>query len=144
MNSSSLNGLKVGLIHTESFQVSPKHLVPNVEAEWPGFSDMPEVLATAIMVGFMEQTCIQGLRPYLTSDQRTVGTQVSMSHTAATPVGMVVSARVELTAINGNALIFDVECNDELGVIGKGLHHRAVVDLKRFNAKVAKKTTGYC
>jgi fluoroacetyl-CoA thioesterase len=106
MSNLSVNGLKVGLTHTETFQVSPNHLVPKVEADWPGFNDMPEVLATAMMIGFMEQTCIQALRPYLTCQERTVGTHVDMSHISPTPTGMRITARVQLTAVDGKALTF--------------------------------------
>lgn len=85
--------LRAGLRHTERMVVTPSHTVPRL-ADWPGFSDMPPVFATAMMVGFMEQTCIQALRPYPEEGQRTVGTYVDMSHVAATPVGMEVEAAV--------------------------------------------------
>ncbi|WP_442947390.1 thioesterase family protein [Novosphingobium sp.] len=79
--------LPIGLRHTESMLVMPRHTVPELGQGWTGFSDMPPVFATAMMIGFIEQTCIQGLRPYLTNAQRTVGTHVDVSHISATPVG---------------------------------------------------------
>jgi len=110
-------------------------------ADWPGFADMPAVFATAMMVGFMEQTCIEALRPYLEEGQRTVGTHVDMSHVAATPVGMVVEARVELVEVQGKALVFKVACSDEAGPIGEGVHRRAIIDLRRFEERLAAKAT---
>jgi fluoroacetyl-CoA thioesterase len=58
--------------------VAPFHTVPEVDDSWPGFKDMPPVFATAMMIGFIEQTCIEALRPYLTAEQRTVGTHVDV------------------------------------------------------------------
>lgn len=130
-----------GLRHSERMVVSTDHTVPQV-ADWPGFSDMPPVLATAMMVAFMEQTCIQALRPFLDDGQRTVGTHVDVSHVAATPVGMVVEACVELVDIQGKALTFKVSCSDEAGLIGEGLHRRAIIDLQSFEQRLAAKTPG--
>ena len=121
--------------------MAPSHTVPQV-AEWPGFSDMPLVFATAMMVGFMEQTCIQALRQYLGDDQRTLGTHVDMSHVAATPVGMEVEACVELVEVQGKTLTFKVACRDAGGLIGEGLHRRAIIDLQRFEQRLAAKTLG--
>ena len=121
--------------------VAPRHTVPQV-CDWPGFSDMPPVFATAMMVGFMEQTCIQALRPYLAEGLHTVGTHVDMSHVAATPVGMEVEARVELVEVQGKALVFRVACHDAAGLIGEGMHRRAIIDLQRFEQRLAAKTPG--
>ncbi len=133
------SALQAGLSHVARMTVETRHTVPQV-ADWPGFADMPAVFATAMMVGFMEQTCIEALRPYLKDGQRTVGTHVDMSHTAATPVGMVVQARVELVEVQGKTLVFKVACSDEAGPIGEGLHRRAMIDLKQFEDRLAAKT----
>jgi len=128
-----------GLVHEESMLVRARHTVPDVERDWPGFVDMPPVLATAMMIGFIEQTCIQALRPFLSEHQRTVGTHVDVSHVAATPVGMRVTAKVELIDVQGRSLVFRVACFDEGGLIGEGNHQRAIIDLARFTQKVAEK-----
>ena len=134
-----MNSLARGLRHSETLRVEPRHTVPGISSDWPGFSDMPPVFATAMMVGFMEQTCIQALRPYLSAGQQSVGTHVEMSHVAATPEGMTVTAEIELVEIEGRALTFRVSCHDEAGLIGEGLHKRAVIDTERFMARVANK-----
>ncbi|MEP9315892.1 thioesterase family protein [Pseudomonas sp. LABIM340] len=132
--------LAVGLTHNETLIVAQRHTVPLVAPDWPGFADMPPVFATAMMIGFIEQTCIEGLRPFLTPEQRTVGIQVDVSHIAATPVGMKVTALVELIAIDGKSLVFRVECRDEAGVIGAGTHRRAIIDLQRFVQRLGEKS----
>lgn len=134
-----LNPLQTGLHHSEQLVVRPMHTVPEIDDAWPGFRDMPPVLATAIMIGFIEQTCVGALRPYLSAEQRSVGTHVDVSHVAATPVGMTVTAEVELIAVDRRSLRFRVRCSDEAGLIGEGTHERAIVDFERFSKRVTEK-----
>lgn len=124
--------LAIGLRHSERLRVEPRHTVPEVEPSWPGFADMPPVLATAMMVGFIEQTCILGLRPFLAPGQHSVGTGIELSHIAATPAGMTITAEVELSGIEGRTLLFRVRCSDEAGLVGEGTHRRAIIDVERF------------
>lgn len=133
--------LAVGLRHREQLMVEPRHTVPEVDATWPGFQDMPPVLATAMMIAFIEHTCIRGLRPFLAPEQRTVGTHVDVSHVAATPVGLTVTAEIELVEIQGKALLFKVSCHDEAGLIGEGMHRRAIIDAARFMKRAREKSS---
>ncbi|MGQ9369515.1 thioesterase family protein [Azospirillum sp. ST 5-10] len=139
MRTASLRPLETGLRHRAQLVVAPRHTVPEIDAAWPGFADMPAVFATAMMIAFIEQTCVEALRPCLTADQRTVGTHVDVSHVAATPVGMPVTAEVELIAVRGRHLRFRVRCSDEAGVIGEGEHERAIVGLGTFLKRVLDK-----
>lgn len=134
--------LEAGLRHSEEFAVESRHTVPEVDRTWAGFQDMPPVLATAMMIAFMEQTCIQGLRPFLAPGQHTVGIHVDVGHVAATPVGMKVTAEVELVEIDGRTLLFKVACSDETGLIGEGLHRRAIIDVARFMQRLQEKSAG--
>ena len=131
--------LIVGLTHTAQLVVEPRHTVPGVSPDWPAFADMPPVLATAMMVAFMEKTCVDALRPYLTPGQRTVGTHIDVSHCAATPVGMRVTAQVELIEVDGRALKFRVRCHDEVDLIGEGLHRRAIIGFDKFLTRTQAK-----
>lgn len=134
-----MSTLVIGLSHRETMRVEARHTVPAVAPDWPGFADMPPVFATAMMVGFMEQTCITALRPYLQAGQHSVGTHVAMSHVAATPAGMTVTAEVELVEVEGRALTFRVSCRDDAGPIGEGTHRRAIIDVERFMGRLAGK-----
>jgi fluoroacetyl-CoA thioesterase len=131
--------LAIGLRHSERLTVESHHTVPKVDPSWPGFKDMPPALATAMMVAFVEHTCIMALRRFMLPDQRTVGTHVDISHMAATPTGMVVTADIELVEIKGRSLFFKVCCRDEAGVIGEGTHQRAIIDLGRFTQRLQDK-----
>jgi fluoroacetyl-CoA thioesterase len=131
--------LKPGLRHSHSIRVDAALTVPALSQEFAGFADMPPVFATALMVGFIEWTCLEALAPHLAPGERTVGTHVDVSHVAATPVGMTVTAEVELVAVDGRKLRFKVLCRDEADVIGEGFHDRAVVDHAKFMARIAAK-----
>ena len=140
MNNASDQPLAIGLQYIQSMRVLDRHTVPKVEPDWPGFSDMPPVLATAVMVGFVEQTCIEGLRPYLVAGQHSVGTHVSVSHTNPTPVGMEITAKIDLIDIDGRKLSFRISISDEEGLIGEGLHERYIIDVSSFMDRVRGKS----
>lgn len=133
------DNLKPGLTHTAALVVDDSLTVPCVSPHLSAFSDMPPVFATAMMVGFIEATCIELMAPHLDVGEHSVGVNVDVSHTAATPVGMGVRAEVILTAVEGRILTFDVKAFDDAGPIGGGLHKRAVILTDRFMMKVAAK-----
>ena len=135
----SLADLQPGLKHTHSVQVDERLTVPAVSQAFTGFSDMPPVFATAFLVWFVEWTCIEALRPYLDPGQKTVGVHVDLSHSAATPVGMRVTAEVELVAVEGRRLRFKAVCRDDAEVISEGHHERYIIDADRFLARLNKK-----
>jgi fluoroacetyl-CoA thioesterase len=141
MSTPTLPVLTVGLRHCERLVVAPSHTVPQVDPSWPGFKEMPPVLATALMIGFVEQTCVMALHPFLSAQQRTVGTHVDITHTAPTAVGMEISAEIELVEINGKSLSFKVRCLDNRGLIGAGTHQRAIIDLGRFMERLHDRAT---
>jgi len=91
------------------------------------------------MIGFIEWTCIQALRPFLGEGQRSVGAHVDVSHVAATPAGMRVTASVELSEIDSRSLLFTVRCEDDAGLIGEGRHRRIIIDGDRFSARLKAK-----
>lgn len=135
----AIDDLGPGLRHAQTIVVSHALTVPAVSAAFTGFADMPPVFATALMIGFVEWACIEALRPYRGAHQRTVGTHVDLSHIAATPVGMEVTAEVELVAVEGRRLRFRVECRDSVEMIGRGFHERAIIDGDKFVERVRRK-----
>lgn len=134
--SSALNELAVGLKHEAVMTVETRHLVPSVGSGWAGFADMPPVFATAMLVGFIEQTCIELLRPHYLPGQHSVGIEIAVSHDAPTSAGRQVKATVELIAMEGRMLTFAVEANDDAGVISGGLHRRALIDVAKFMSRL--------
>jgi fluoroacetyl-CoA thioesterase len=135
-------GAKQGLRHSRSLTVDRSVTVPALPPLLGDLADMPPVFATACMVAFVETTCIEALAPYLAEGEKTVGTHVDLSHFAATPIGMRVTAEVELVAVEGRKLRFKVECRDEKEVIGAGFHERFIIDAAKFMARLEKKAAG--
>jgi fluoroacetyl-CoA thioesterase len=135
-----LDDLKPGLRHSETLTVGESVTVPGAARIFPSFRDMPPVFATAYMVAFVEWTCVEGLRRYLSPGEKSVGIHVDMSHSAATPVGMKVTAEVELVEVNGRRLRFKVNCKDEAEVIGEGWHERFIIDERKFLARLQAKS----
>ena len=129
-----------GISHTLSLQVNDKLLVTAFTPHFSGFADLPPVFATAFLVGFMEWACIEALKPYLLDGQNTVGTHVYLSHVAPMPMGMKVTAQVELVEVKGRTLRFRVDCYDECDLVGSGFHERTVVDTARFMDRLAQKS----
>src|SRR5438874_13703518 len=137
----TLNDLKPGLRHSATLRVSEQMAVPAQGRMMGGTVEMPPVFATANMIAFVEWTCVAALAPYLAPHQRTVGTRVDMSHIAATPIGMNVTAEVELFEIDGRRLRFKASCRDEAEPIGEGFHERMVIDHTRFMQRLARKSS---
>jgi len=63
-----------------------------------------------------------------------------MTHSAATPIGMQVTAEIELVEIDGSRLRFKVSCRDDSEPIGDGFHERTIVDHDRFMTRLARKS----
>jgi len=138
----TLDDLKLGLRHSATLTVGDRLAVPaQAEIFSPG-ANMPPVFATAQMIAFVEWTCVAALAAYLRPHQRTVGTRVEMIHIAATPIGMKVTAEVELVAIDDRVLRFKAICRDEREVIGEGFHERTVIDHELFLRRLARKQGG--
>ncbi len=102
-------------------------------------SGLVPVYSTPALVGLMEATAVKALEGALEAGKTTVGGHIDVHHLAATPVGMAVRARAELTAVDGRKLTFQVEAWDEVEKIGAALHERFVIDTARFIAKSMSK-----
>lgn len=98
-----------------------------------------EVFATPSMVAIMEQAAKNAVSAVLEDGLTTVGTLLNLSHVAATPLCMKVTAEAEVTAIEGRKLVYSVKAYDETGLIGEGTHERFVVNSEKFMSKVNSK-----
>lgn len=135
--------LKPGIRYEHRFVVPSSKTVPALYPEAEEFVAMPEVFATGFLVGFLEWACIKCVNPHLDwPREQTVGTHVDVSHEAATPPGLEVTASVELLAVEGRRLVFAVEAHDGVELISKGRHVRFVIDKQRFDAKIGQKKAG--
>jgi fluoroacetyl-CoA thioesterase len=117
-------------------------VTPDVTAHHMGSGTVP-VFATPQMVLVMERAAVAALTPRLAPGQQSVGTLVNVRHLAATPLGATVTAHAELVAIDGRRLTFRVSAHDGTEVVGEGTHERALIDLARFEARVAAKAAQF-
>jgi fluoroacetyl-CoA thioesterase len=116
-----------------------EHLVTSEDTASHWGSGLVPVLSTPALVGLMEMAAVQALAGCLPPGQTTVGGHIDVHHLAATPIGMKVRARAELTAIVGRKLAFKVQAWDEVELIGEAEHDRVVVDEAKFVARVGAK-----
>src|SRR5579863_6566551 len=90
------------------------------------------VLSTPNLIGHLEMTARNSVKPMLDEGYDTVGTQVTVSHLAATPIGMTVTFRSEVISAGERRVTFKVEAFDEKEKISEGTHERAIVNVARF------------
>ena len=97
------------------------------------------VYATPCMVALMEGAACEAISEALTEDKTTVGVELNLQHTSATPVGLEVTATAEVSAIDGNIITFNIIASDEAGQIGSCIHRRALISTQRFLDKTYAK-----
>lgn len=135
--------LQPGIRYVHKFVIPASKTVPALYPESPEFLAMPEVFATGFLVGFLEWACIKAINPHLDwPKEQSVGTRINVSHEAATPPGLEVTATVELIKVDGRRLVFAVQAHDGIDLISKGEHERFVINKERFDAKIVEKRKG--
>lgn len=97
------------------------------------------VLATPVMINLIEEAALDALESHLPDGKQSLGTHLDVSHIAATPTGMKVTATAKITAVEGHTVTFEVQARDKVDVIGQGTHTRVVVSAEKFRARVDAK-----
>ncbi|MDW8353192.1 MAG: thioesterase family protein [Bryobacterales bacterium] len=113
-------------------------VTPEVTVDFLG-PEEARVLGTPHLIGYLEVTARDTVQPFLEPGYDTVGTHVDVRHLAATPIGMAVTFRAEVTAVNERRITFRVEAFDEKEKIAEGTHERFIIHVGRFAAKVQAK-----
>jgi predicted thioesterase len=80
--------------------------------------------------------------PYLKAGQGQIGLTVNIRHMAPTPIGKMVRAEVELTAIDRRKLTFHVNIFDDVEQVGEVTHERFVIDVDKYTERLRKKVQG--
>ena len=97
------------------------------------------VLATPALIMNLEMAARNAIKPFLGEEQDSVGTEVCVKHLAATPLGMKVTFRAEVIAVEKSRVRFKVEAFDENEKVSEGTHERAVINLAKFAARLLQK-----
>jgi len=102
-------------------------------------SEDARVLATPWLIGYLEMTARNVVKPLLLDEEDTVGTHVNIRHLAAAPIGAEVQFEAEVIRIDGRRVEFRVAARSAGELIADGTHERAVVNVSRFAAKAHAK-----
>src|SRR6266568_1420941 len=104
--------IPLGAKGTFTLRVRPGHLANQ-------FKDamLPPVFATPMMILAMENAALNAIRGYLDPGESAVGTAVDVRRVA-----------------------FNVTARDEIEEIGRGTHERVVVDLRRLDERLSRKS----
>src|ERR1700729_2678928 len=131
--SSVLSRVTPGLIGTAEIVVGPEHTAPFVG------SGRIAVLATPVMINVIEAAALAAVEHLLPAGHQSLGIRLDVSHVAATPVGLRVTATAEVLRVEGRTITFRVDARDDFEVIGGGTHERVVVSVERFDERVQPK-----
>jgi len=101
------------------------------------------VYATPELVRDIEHTCRDLLLQHVDEGEDSVGTAISIRHSAPTPVGMNVWITVTIASVEGRLVNLGISAKDETDPICKGTHSRFIVDkaktVERLKAKRTKR-----
>jgi len=134
--SSVIAGIRPGMTGSAEIVVGPEHTAPFVG------SGRIAVLATPVMINVIEAAALAAIEHLLPAGHQSLGIRLDISHTAATPVGLRVTATAEVVRLEGRTVSFRVEAHDEVEPIGGGSHERVVVSVARFDERVQRKLRG--
>jgi fluoroacetyl-CoA thioesterase len=127
----------IGLTASAEIRVTDNDLASALRFERG--DEFPAVFATSRLVALMEVAASRVLRPFLEEGELSVGVAVDIVHTAATPLGGVVTATAKFVRQEGKLFVFEVFASDGAGEVGRGTHKRAVVLTSRLVAGAAKR-----
>jgi predicted thioesterase len=99
-----------------------------------GSGSLP-VLATPVVSALFEGAAAELAQGYLSEGITTVGTEITVRHTAPTPCGAKISVTAVLTEQEGRKFRFRLSAEDEAGPIASGEHERVSVKAERFVQK---------
>lgn len=125
--------IPIGTRHEETLRVTPE-----VAIDFMGL-DGPRVLSTPNMILGLERASRNAVLPFLDPGFDTVGTHVNVSHLAATPIGMTVTFRTEITSVEDRRVNYKVEAFDAKDRIAEGTHQRAIINVAKFASKLQEK-----
>lgn len=96
-----------------------------------------DVLATPILIAFMENTAFISLEEQLSDNETSVGTSISVKHLKPSLVGEAVTVVSTILNTEGKKIEFKIEAfNDCKELIGKAEHKRYIVDENFLSRKV--------
>src|SRR5579884_2589076 len=102
-----MNGVKPGVTGERKQRVTDE-----IAVDFLGVAEA-RVLGTPYLIALLEMTARDSIKPLLEDGFDSVGTEVCVKHLAATPLGMEVTFRSEVIAVDGRRVRYRVEAFDE-------------------------------
>jgi fluoroacetyl-CoA thioesterase len=106
----------------------------------PG-ENYPAVLGTPFLISELERVSADMLVPLLGEGQVSVGVSVNIEHLAPTPVGSTIRSHARFLGQEGKLYWFEVWTEDPAGLVGRGKHARAIVDLSAIETRAASRSS---
>lgn len=125
--------IPVGIFHSETVVVTEKNVASAVG------SGLVEVFATPMMVALLELAAARCIEKHLDEGMVSVGTEINVTHSGATPIGMSITVLATVAAVDRRKVDFAVVVRDDAGEVGRGTHTRFVVDKAKFTEKALAK-----
>ena len=97
--------------------------------------ELPAVLATPNMIGWMEAAGFHALLSFCEGDEVSLGTAINIVHRAPTGIGATVKSEAVLESFDGRFYTFRVSAHNGTEVIGYGTIARAIVSKAKFEEK---------
>ncbi len=127
--------LRIGVTGRLSTRVGPGETITLGSANTHGEAT---VYSTPSMINLMEHAAREALRPHLEEGEESVGVDVQITHSSATPPKSQVTAEARVTKVDKNVVSFEVIAHDPWGEIGSGTHRRAVIKTSKFAERLAQ------
>lgn len=131
--------LEIGTKATIEYKVQNKDLAENLQISVD--DNFPPVFATARMVALMECSAAKMMKNLLKDGELSVGVGVDIKHLAPTLENDTAVSTATFVGMEGKLYKFEIEVVDSGGVIGTGVHTRAIVSNERLISG-AKKRVG--
>jgi len=126
--------LRAGLTHERQITIDRDRTISFMGEEG-------RVYATPELVRDIEVTCRELLLQHVDDGEDSVGTAISIQHSAPTPVGMNVWITVEIASVEGRLVNLKISAKDETDPICKGTHSRFIVDKAKTVERLKSKGT---
>lgn len=104
-----------------------------------GSGKLDTLLATPPILDLIIKASVKLVDNLLDDEYVSVASNISFYHEKATMIGESISVKVEVTKQIGNLIFLDAIAYDEIGIIGRGKHERAIVNEKSLLEKASKR-----
>ncbi|MBV9389327.1 MAG: hypothetical protein JOZ78_23135 [Chroococcidiopsidaceae cyanobacterium CP_BM_ER_R8_30] len=125
--------IPVDLRHSLDFLVRPEHTTSHLDAR------LPDVLATNVIVLWMETVAALAVQPYLRDGYITVGIRIDLEHLAFTPINDILHIEANISQIQGSFIDYNLVAVNNMETVGKAKHRRAIVSPKLIQRQILKK-----